>query len=316
MTKRSIVDRLDKGERLLLDGATGSELQRRGVDVLKGSTAERLGAWSATANLEAPEVVRQVHEDYFRVGADIVTSNSFWTNRMRLESAGLADHWEDYCRAAGTLAVSARDSTNPDAYVAGGIAPPCAIKPDWSVSDSTFLGENKVYDLFAEQARVLKKAGVDCLLAEYVGHIEDCVVAVEGCATTRLPVFLGVRHVTTEGTMQFGEKIEDLARALKNRPVRGVLLMCSPPDNVSATLPGLRRSFDIPVGCYPNVGYVPLAPLRGKTVTEGINTLGVTPEQFALNAKDWVSAGADIIGGCCGTGPDHIAALRPVVKGG
>ncbi|MBI4306152.1 MAG: homocysteine S-methyltransferase family protein [Chloroflexi bacterium] len=316
MPRVSIVERLLRGERLLLDGATGSELQRRGVDVLKGSTPEWLGAWSATANLEAPEIVRQVHEDYFRVGADIVTSNSFWTNRLRLESAGLADRWEEYCRAAGKLAVEARDESNPNGYVAGGIAPPCAKKPDWSISDSTFLGETRIYDLFAEQARVLKETGVDCLLAEYVGHIEDCVVAAEGCATTKLPVFIGIRHVTPEGTMQFGEKVEDLAKALKDRPVKAVLLMCSSPDNVTATIPNLRRAFDIPVGCYPNVGYIPLAPLRGKTVAEGINTLGISPAELAEKAKAWVNIGADIVGGCCGTGPDHIAAMLPTVKGG
>jgi S-methylmethionine-dependent homocysteine/selenocysteine methylase len=315
MPSISIVERLAKGERLLMDGATGSEIQRRGGDVLKGSTSDWLGAWSATANVDAPAIVRQVHEDYLHIGADIIISNSFWTNRLRLEPVGLGDRWHEYARAAGRLAVEARDRVNPSAYVAGGMAPPCVKKPDWNVSDADFMGEKSLYDLFAEEAGVLKDAGVDAILPEYVGHIRDCVVAVEASATTGLPVFLGIRHVTTEGTMQYGETVEDLATALKRLPVAGILLMCSRPDGVSATLPRLRTTFEGVVGAYPNVGYVPLAPLRGQTVQEGINTLGVQPDQLAESAREWVKIGASIIGGCCGTGPDHIAALRPVVKG-
>jgi methionine synthase I (cobalamin-dependent) len=314
-SRPTIVQKLDRGERLLMDGATGSEIQRRGADVLKGSTADWLGAWSATANVDAPELVRQVHEDYLRTGADIIISNSFWTNRMRLEPIGLGHQWDEYARAAGEIAVRARDDVNPRAYVAAGMAPPCVRKPDIKVSDAEHIGDKALSDLFAEQARVLKSTGVDAMLPEYVGHIRDCVVSVEASATAGLPVFLGIRHVTEEGTMQYGEKIEDLARALTGKPVAGVLLMCSQPKAVSATFPALRRAFECPVGMYPNVGYVPLAPLRGKTVAEGINTLGVTPEHLAQDARAWVAAGASIVGGCCGTGPDHIAAMRPIVKG-
>ena len=92
MPSRKIMDRLNAGDRLLLDGATGSEIQRRGADVLKGATADSgLQAWSATANIEYPDVVQQVHQDYLRVGADIILSNNFWTNSPRLERIGLSE---------------------------------------------------------------------------------------------------------------------------------------------------------------------------------------------------------------------------------
>ena len=126
MPSQHIVDRLKSGASLLLDGATGSELQRRGIDVLKGATAEGgLQAWSATANIDAPEVVRQVHGDYLRAGADIIISNNFWTSPTRMEPIGLGDRWEEYARAAGENAIEARNAVNPEAYVAGGMAPPC-----------------------------------------------------------------------------------------------------------------------------------------------------------------------------------------------
>ena len=86
MARRNIVDRLREREILILDGATGSELQRRGVDVNKGAKEHDLGVWSAAANLDAPEVVRQIHEDYLIAGAEIVTSNNFYTSRAMLKS--------------------------------------------------------------------------------------------------------------------------------------------------------------------------------------------------------------------------------------
>ena len=123
MTRESIVDRLRNGEMLLLDGGTGSELQRRGADVLK-EAEDRLKAWSATANVEYAGVVQQVHSDYLRVGADIIISNNFWTTPTRLERIGERDNWRKYATAAIRNAVQARDAMRPEAYVAGGIAAP------------------------------------------------------------------------------------------------------------------------------------------------------------------------------------------------
>lgn len=91
MARENIVERLENGELLLLDGGTGSELQRRGADVLKGAE-DRLRVWSATANIEYPDVVQQVHSDYLRVGADIIISNNFWTTPTRLDYIGERDN--------------------------------------------------------------------------------------------------------------------------------------------------------------------------------------------------------------------------------
>ncbi|HLZ07709.1 MAG TPA: homocysteine S-methyltransferase family protein, partial [Chloroflexota bacterium] len=101
MVSRNLRERLRAGDILLMDGATGSELGRRGVNVSKGSTNEKLGPSSATANLDAPNLVWQAHEDYLRLGADIIASNSFWTNRPKLAVVGLSDRWEECTRAAG-----------------------------------------------------------------------------------------------------------------------------------------------------------------------------------------------------------------------
>ena len=325
MPERKITDRLAAGETLLLDGGTGSELQRRGVDVLKGAT-ERLEARSATANVEFADVVRQVHQDYLRVGADVITSNNFWTIPSRMKRIGLADRWEEYARAAGKNALAARDAGNPSAYVAGGTAPPTLQSLKESPRpDVEEMGAEAFRREYADHARLLAGLGVDLILAEYVGYIADCVAAVDACAEAELPVFLGVRHIGVEGKMQYGESLEELASALRGHSVDAVLLMCSNPEAMSAGLPIIADGFDGPVGAYPNLGYNPTGPLEDRPMLTNqrpsrgpdIAQLGdYSPSRLAEFAQEWKAMGAQIIGGCCASGPEHIMAMRPVVKGG
>ena len=304
--RRDVAERLRAGERFLLDGATGSELQRRKVDLSHGISDEGdLGAWSATAMGEAPDQVRAVHEDYFTVGADIVTTNSFWTNRVRLRLAGLAHKAEEYTRLAAELALAAREAQNPEAYVAGGMAPPNGEHE--RDSDPDELARE-----LGDQARILAAAGVDLMLPEYVGSVRDCVVALDACAPTGLPVFLGVRHVTAEGDMQFGETFEQLVEAIGDRRVDAVLVMCSMPEPTTVALAKLRDAFEGPAGAYAHIGYdaVPEDQRRPGQPWHVLEAPDYPPERFAGFGRQWLDLGAQVIGGCCATTPDHIAALR------
>ena len=284
-----------------MDGATGSELGRRGVNVSKGSTMDDLAVWSGSANIDAPNVVRQVHEEYLRIGADLIISNNFWTSRPKLATIGEADNWEEYTRAGGEIALQARDNVNPEAYVAGGVAPP----------------DTDVRKEFEDQSRVLADVGVDLMLPEYVGRIEHAVTAVDACATVGLPVFLGVCHLDNDGVMEIkGEKLGDLAKALRGHPVDVILLMCSFPEGITAGLPQLQDEFDGIVGVYPNIGYGK-NPNFGTSRTEQwhvIETSAYPPERMAEFAQQWMEMGAQVIGGCCAAGPEHIEAMAPVVK--
>ena len=207
MPSKKITERLDSGEVLLMDGGTGSELQRRGVNVLKDATSE-LKAWSATSNIDNPDVVQQVHQDYFRVGADIIISNNFWTTPTSMDRIGLRDDWKKYATAAAQNAVKARDATNLEGYVAGGIAGPTLYfrlginKPDIEI-----MGEESFTQDYVEHSQILADEGADFILAEYVGYIADCVGAVKACSQVGLPVILAIRHVDREGNMQFGENV-------------------------------------------------------------------------------------------------------------
>ena len=119
---------------------------------------------------------------------------------------------EEYTRLAAEVAIAARDEVNPSAFVAGGMAPPRhEAGPD---------GLEELSREFTDQARVLADAGVDVLLPEYLGTIAECVTAVDACASTGVPVLLGVRHITDEGDMQYGETFEQLVKAL-GKPTGG-----------------------------------------------------------------------------------------------
>ena len=317
MPTRSVTERLRAGDILLMDGGTGSELQRRGVEVLLGSRGDKLGPWSATANLDAPDVVQQVHQDYLRVGADVIISNNFRTTKTRLAPVGLGDRWQEYARAGGQLADRARKAINPAAYVAGGMAAPgLGMLHDRPGTDVELMGDAEYRREFAEHSRILAETGADVMLPEFVNYITDCVAAVDACAEAGRPVWLGVPMLTTEGITRNGETMEDLARALRGHPVQAILLMCSRPEAVSATLPRLRQAFDGPIGAYPNVGYNPMAPVRGRVHLgpDLVSAYATSPSRLAEYAQEWIGMGAQIVGGCCATGPEHILAMKGVVE--
>ena len=306
MARADIRERLAAGEQLVLDGAMGSELQRRGVWVSHGATDDKLGAWSATAMRDAPEVVREVHEDYFRVGADIATTNSFWTNSVKLGLVGLGDKAAEYTRLSAEIAADARDRLRPDAYVAGGMAPPHG--GHGSVDPADLPRE------FSMQAAALKEGGADLILVEYIGYIDDIVAAVDAVTPAGLPVMLGLRHIRDDGSMQAGESYADLVKALGARKVDGILLMCSSPEAITAGMPKLRKAFDGPIGAYPNHGYGKSSHRLDATHQwHSLDTTSYSPRQLAADGRTWLDMGAQIVGGCCSTTPDHIAGLRAVV---
>ena len=312
MAKRDIIVRLASGERLLLDGGTGSELGRRGVNVSRRITAQGNSPWSATANADAPDVVRAIHEDYLCAGTDIVTTNSFWSNRTRLGVIGLADKMEEYTRLSVEFAQEARDSVNPMAFVAGSMAPPMGRpRPGVPLTSDDFSAE------FADQAAVLAGAGVDVILLEYVSSIHEAVTLLDAASSTGLPVFLGIKRFEPHWDMRTCETVEQLVKALEGRQVGAILDMCSPPEAISAGLPRLREAFDGPIGAYANIGYT-ANPESLRDIKQQWLVIDVgenTPDRYAKFGRQWLDMGTQIVGGCCASGPEHIAALRPIVKG-
>ena len=304
MARRNIVDRLRAGELLILDGGTGTELQRRGVDVEKGTRGDEIGPWSAAANFDAPDVVREIHEDYLRAGADIIISNNFYTTPAMLERIGKRDEWEAYTRRGGELAIQARDAVNPDAYVAGGIAPPYAVRPARGVRGPG-SGAGRTWRRFHD--RRVHGGGLHHRRPHL--RLRDGGGCLRGLGLAGFP---GSQQGEGAGRVVRRGSFAELVAALKGHPVEGIFLMCSYPKDITGSLPVLREVYDGPIGTYAHLEYNE-NPKFGSSPDEPFFTLAVgenTPEKYAEIARGWKQGGAQIIGGCCATNPDHIRALR------
>ncbi|MEO1846703.1 MAG: homocysteine S-methyltransferase family protein, partial [Pseudomonadota bacterium] len=195
--------RLDDGELILIDGATGTEIERRGVPQLEN-------AWNGGGALSHPDIVREVHRDYIGAGAQIIISNTFAASRHALDDAGVAEHFDALNRRGVELAVEARErSANPDVVVAGGIS-------YWSWTGDK-PGLNTLNESITEQAKIMKEAGADLLMLEMMIDIDRMRVTLDGAMTTGLPVWVGITcTIDNQGTvcLRNGEPLPQALDAL------------------------------------------------------------------------------------------------------
>ena len=290
MPRRNILDRLREGDVLVHDGATGTELEVRGVDC-------ETGIWSAAANLEAPDVLRDIHEDYLKAGADIITANNFCTGPSFLNRIGEGPRWKEYSQAGLDIALAARDGISPDAYVAGGICPAGVFGREYT-----------------DRARLLANGGSDFILAEYVLSVSDCLGVARACAGIDLPLFLGIGNLSEEGGLADGTSVQTIVSAIKDYRIDGILAMCSLPPAISRFLLPLRDSFSGFIGAYAHGGWASPPPPSANSPQFDSGFPHYTPELLAENAHQWKEMGAQIMGGCCGTGTAHIVSLSAVVR--
>jgi S-methylmethionine-dependent homocysteine/selenocysteine methylase len=280
--------RLRSGALLLLDGATGTELERRGV-----RTA--LPLWSAPALFEHPDLVEQIHADYASAGAELITANTFRTQRRTLARGGLGERAAELTRRAVELARRGAHAGARPAFVVGS-APTLedCYRPDL-VPDPRALEREH-----AEHARNLADAGVDAVLVETMNTAREAVAATRAVAELGLVPL--VSFVCGEGArLLSGEELAASADAACEAGARAVLVNCLPPSHVTACLPVLARC-GVPFGVYANLG----APNDDTGFTRSDDC---SPGDFAAHAARWAAAGAQLVGGCCGTAPAHIHAI-------
>ncbi|MGA2379103.1 MAG: homocysteine S-methyltransferase family protein [Spirochaetia bacterium] len=276
-----------KGSILVADGAWGTEFFKRGL--MQGSPPDE---W----NLTHPEIVREITREYLEAGADIVLTNTFGANRFRLEPHGLSDRVKEINVSAASIA---REVTAGRAIVAGDVGPSARFLP---------LGEvtpEELYDVFAEQARALAEAGVDWIVVESMTDVEEMAVAVRAAAqTARVPVVASMTY---------------------NRTPKGYRTMMGNPPELCVKRAEEAGAAVIGANCGSGIeDYVPLAPLlRAMTslplwmkANAGIPQLvagkvayPLTAEEYASFVPALVSAGIDVIGGCCGTDPGFVREI-------
>lgn len=286
--------RLDGGEVIVLDGAMGTELERRGVPM-------DYAAWSAAALITHPDTVREVHEDYVRAGADVITTNTFATARHVLEPAGMGERLRELNARAVTLAKEARSAANRPVSIAGSISTFTA-RYDYSYEPRA----EKARANYREQAEVLAESGVDVLALEMMRDVEQTTYAVAAAASTGLPLWIGFSCKTTdEGTPVLWDGENSLAEALERVPLSGVSLVSIMHTLTEDTPPALRevtRGWSGPVGAYPHSGEFIMPNWQFIDM--------VSPEDFAAEAEGWLDLGARLVGGCCGIGPEHVRLLK------
>ena len=285
--------RLGAGRLIVLDGGMGTEIQARGVP-MDGE------AWSAIANITHADIVRAIHEDYIRAGADVVIANTFPAGSGALAAAGIEERLVEINQAAVALAQQARERTGePGVAVAGSLS-------EMALSGLITPGDDAIsaVEAFRVQATALADAGVDLLVLEMMRSETVTESALQAAAETGLPVWLGVSiggigptraPVTIDGT--------DVSRLLELAQGRAdaVMIMHADIDVAAKALPILRRAWPGPLGAYPHVGeWTPPNWVFSE----------ISPQAFADKVARWVDDGAQVLGGCCGIGPQHIAALR------
>jgi homocysteine S-methyltransferase len=284
---------------IILDGAMGTELTRRGVDTT-------LPLWSAIALDVAPDVVMRIHRDYLDAGAHVITANTFRTNVRALAKAGIAHRARELTFWAVALARSAlRNTPHPDPLsqgeglrVAGSIAPvEDCYSPDLVPSDDELAEEHAIL------ARNLADAGVDLILVETQNTTREAVAAARAARATGKPLWVSFT-LDDENRLLSGESLPDAVRAVLPFEPQAILVNCIPVKQVASALKGLRSATPphVAMGAYGNVGHVD--ETVGWTLTNA-----VSPEAYAEAAREWRDLGATIIGGCCGTTPEHIRAV-------
>ena len=289
------LDKLRAGRVLVIDGATGTELERRGAPWGDAT-------WSALAGYARPDLLVEIHSDYIAAGAEVITTNTFGATRFVLEAVGRGAELTAINRAAIAAAKEARDRGGADVAIAGAISclPPRfdpSAYPDAALERAAY---QELADLFAAES-------VDLIALEMLQDARHAALACDAARATGLPFWLGVscRHAPgakTLGAFDYPEtRLETVLEALLPYEPAVVNVMHTPASDVAPALIEVRRTWKGLLGAYPEIDS---AAERGGRMT---------PQALAALAAGWIEHGAVVIGGCCGTTPAHVRALGEMV---
>ena len=270
----------------LLDGALGTELERRGLPL-------PAPLWSARAVAEAPALLEQIHREYAEAGAQVHTAATFRTTGRGLAGTPWAGRWRELATQAVALA---RRAAGPGARVAGSIAPlEDCFSPELTPDADSLQREH------AALARCLQDAGCDVLLVETMPTTRELVAATRAAAGTGLPVWSAVT-LGPRGDFFDERALRQARAAAADEGAQAFLINCTPPDRITALLRALGPHDALATGAY------------GNDLFDGQR--GWPPARYAEEALAWRQAGATLIGGCCGTGPEHVRLLARLLREG
>jgi S-methylmethionine-dependent homocysteine/selenocysteine methylase len=282
---------------VIFPGGMGTELQRRGY-------RSALPLWSASANLDAPGLVEQIHTDYFEAGADAAITNTFRTTPRTFAKAGREGEAWSALRQAVSAALAAKRKAGREVFVAGSFAPlEDCYRPDLVPSAEELRAEH------SQQAGWLAEAGVDFLLPETINAGLEGQIMAEAASAVGLP-FIVSFVADSEARLLDGTPI---AEAIEKTDLPGrvaVCLNCRPIGTLDAAFRKLAAAYEGIIGLYPN-GMGHADDDLGWCFEEDGDGIA----KFTACAMRWKGAGATIVGGCCGTTPSYIRALHRELRG-
>ena len=300
MSYNFVKEKLDNGKLVILDGAMGSELEKNGAQMDKK-------LWCGTSSIKFPEIVKKVHEDYIEAGADVITTNTYASTPISMKNYGFENSIEEYNKKSVLIAKKAAENSNKDIAIAGSV----------SASGSFYkLGIKTMIPNFNEQLKILTEEGVDLIILEAMSSQAEIVQAMIECsAKVKVPVWLAISCVidnnSNEIMLGYNDSIdappevyENFEKSLKkfSQLHKGPILIAH--SNIDVTGKAVKiakKIFNGIIGAYPNVGFY--------EKPHWIYEDNMKPEDFLIQAKSWVENGSQIIGGCCGIGPDLIKSL-------
>jgi len=267
---------------LVFDGAMGSLLYERGIFVMQNF--EQL-------NVTRPEIVTKIHEDYVAAGAQVIETNTYGGNSFRLDRHGLGDQVRAFNLAGARLA---RQAAGEDVWVAGSIGPSGLVP---GVATKTEM--DLAFATFADQAAALVEGGADLLMIETFRHLEELRVAVQAARQVApdIPIVASMNFDASE-TVADGSSPESVAATLRDWGADGIGVNCGDGPQIALAIAERMRGAGLPLCVQPNAGLP-------RTV-DGRLLYMATPEYFDVFARRTVQIGATMIGGCCGTTPEHV----------
>ncbi|MCC7162526.1 MAG: homocysteine S-methyltransferase family protein [Anaerolineae bacterium] len=285
-------DVLARGERLVSDGATGTNYQARGLE--RGQAPEQ---WL----VESPAKVTQLHRDFILAGANIILTNTFGGTAMRLADTGISETAAQVNQRAVNLARNAIQGER--VWVAGSIGPSGALlEPFGALSREDAIAQ------FRDQAQALADGGVDLIVIETQFDLGEATAAFEGArAATGLPLVVSFSFDMGTNTMM-GLKAAQVAKEMTALGADAVGVNCGRSlDENLINLKEMRAATHLPVWMKPNAGLP-------RMTDDDVAIYDVTPEIMGEQAERWLETGAQIIGGCCGTTPQHLRAIAQAVE--
>jgi 5-methyltetrahydrofolate--homocysteine methyltransferase len=275
---------------ILLDGAIGTELDKRGLMGRAGN------------NLDNPEIVLEIQREYAQCGCDALTTNTLTMNRIFIETHNVGVDVRSVNRAGAELA---RQAANNNQYVLGNISSTGQLLEPYGT-----YKESKFYDAFREQTEILAEAGVDGFIIETVFDLREALCALGACKDNfSLPVIVSIAFSTETkgGRTIMGNSAEDCAKSLADAGADVIGANCGDldPSQMAILVSALKSATTLPVVAQPNAGKPKL--IDDKTVFE------MGPADFAAGIAECLRAGARLVGGCCGTTPKHIRAVAEIL---